>query len=101
MSEDIQEEVQIKRARKPRETKADDAELVAVRLLRNYRPFGLDEGSAGDFLIERDGDIQAPGINEEGQEDRSKVKAGTVIHIPRSEARRALKHGIAERADEI
>lgn len=94
MSEDIQEEVQIKRARKPRETKADDNELVAVRLLRNYRP-------GGDFLIERDGDIQEPGINEDGQEDRLKVKAGVVIHIPRSEARRALKHGIAERADEL
>ncbi len=101
MTEDIQEEVQIKRARKPRETKADDHELVAVRLKKNYRPFGTNEGSDGDFLIERDGDIQSPGINEEGQDDRNKVKAGTVIHIPRSEARRAIKHGIAERADEI
>lgn len=69
-------------------------EFVPVLLKRNYCPMG-------EFFVERDGKLQEPGVNEEGHYDRDKVKAGVVIHIPRKEARRALKFGIAERADEL
>jgi hypothetical protein len=55
----------------------------------------------GDFLIERDGDLVEPGVNEEGYADRDKVKAGTVIHLPTEEARRAVNLGIADRNDDF
>jgi hypothetical protein len=55
----------------------------------------------GDFLIERDGDLVEPGVNEEGYADRDKVKAGTVIHVPTDEARRAVDRGIADRNDDF
>lgn len=88
MTDEIQEDT--KTRRKPKA----DTDFVPVLLKRNYRPLA-------DFFVERDGEIQEPGVNEDGHFDRDKVKAGTVIHIPREEARRALKHGIAERADEL
>lgn len=93
------EEVQIKRGRKSK-TKAD-SELIRMVLKKHYRPFGTDPAGWGDFLIERDDDIVEPGINEEGYEDRDRVKAGTILHVPRGEARRMLEHGIGERADEL
>lgn len=88
MTDPTQEEAKTKRKQK------DETDFVPVRLKRNYRPLK-------EFFVERDGELQEPGVNEDGHFDRDKVKADTVIHIPRDEARRALKFGIAERADEL
>jgi hypothetical protein len=88
MTDQTQEDVKSRRKQK------EEPDFVPVLLKRNYRP-------VADFFVERDGEIQEPGVNEDGHFDRDKVKAGTTIHVPRDEARRALKHGIAERADEL
>lgn len=95
MSDEIetQEEVVVKRGRKAK-PKASEDDLFPIKLKRNYRP-------AGDFLIERDGDLVDPGINENGYADRDKVMAGTVIHVPTEEARRAVNLGIADRNDDF
>lgn len=90
----------VTRTRKTKPAPSDD-DLRPIKLIKNYRPFGKDPNGWGDFLIERDGDLVEPGVNDEGLYDRDKVKAGTIIHVPLEEARRALKEGIAERADEL
>lgn len=89
----------VKRTRKQKETPSDD--LFPIVLVKNYRPYGNDPKGFGDFLIERDGDLVEPGINDDGYHDRDKIVAGTTIHVPREEARRAVKLGIAQRADEF
>lgn len=90
---ETQEEIVVKRGRKVK-PKASEDDLFPIKLKRNYRPMG-------DFLIERDGDLVEPGVNEEGYADRDKVKAGTVIHVPTDEARRAVDRGIADRNDDF
>lgn len=95
MSDEITADVSIKRGRKASPKPAlEDNELFPIKLLRNYRP-------GGDFLIERDGDLVEPGINEQGYEDRDKMFAGAVIHVPVKEARRAVDLGIAKRNDDF
>lgn len=95
MSDELetQEEITVKRGRKSKPKVADD-DLFPIKLKRNYRP-------AGEFLIERSGDLVEPSVNEEGYDDRDKVKAGTVIHVPTEEARRAVNLGIADRNDDF
>lgn len=90
---ETQEEIVVKRGRKAKAKAADD-DLFPIKLKRNYRP-------AGDFLIERGGDLVEPGVNENGYDDRDKVMAGTIIHVPTEEARRAVSLGIADRNDDF
>lgn len=92
-------DVTVKRARKARS--AGPEGLFPIKLLKSYRPFGTDPDGWGDFMIERHGELQEPGINDEGYVDRDKVNAGVVIHVPRDEARRAISLGIAERNDPV
>lgn len=96
-----EDEVQVKRGRKSKPKAKADSELIRMLLKKAYRPYGNDPEGWGDFMIERDDDIVEPEINEEGYADRDRVKAGTVIHVPRGEARRMIENDIAERADAL
>ena len=92
MSDEIEtaEEPVIKRARKVKEK----SDLFPILLKRNYRP-------VGEFKVEDGGEVRDPDVDEEGQEERLKMKAGKVIHVPVDEAKRAVRAGIAERHDDF
>lgn len=98
-STDEAEGTAVKRTRKAKPAATGD--LFPIKLEKNYQPYGKDPKGWGDFLIERDGALVEPGVNDDGYADRDKIVAGTVIHVPIEEARRAIKLGIAQRADEL
>ncbi|WP_104662847.1 hypothetical protein [Ensifer adhaerens] len=71
------------------EAKKTEDKTFPVKLLKNYRPLG-------DFLIEGDDELREPTGDE-----RAKVKAGAVIHLPIDEARDIVSKKIADRNDAI
>jgi hypothetical protein len=73
-------------AKTPEVAAAAAEKLVEVRLLKNYVPYGADYSEHSE-------------IDAKGREHITKIydklPAGSVVELPRSEAKRALDLGIA------
>ena len=89
--------------------------LHAVMLLKNYRPAGdfkvlhvVDEAEEEDIILqEREPDGEYEVLNDKGKietvasGERHKCWTGTRIMLPKAEAQRLLRNGVAEPIREI